>query len=84
MQVRAVFAVWVTGAFVGCGEDPIRPEGPFQQTVTAAAGGTITAGGATLSIPAGALAQDTTISVVTSSPTSSRSPHGTPSRAGST
>lgn len=40
-------------------------------TVVGAAGGTVSAGGATITIPAGALNQDTTITITTSSPNSS-------------
>jgi hypothetical protein len=56
-------------AAVACGGEDTQ--GSSQTTVIAATGGTVTAGGATLVIPAGALSQDTTITVTTSSPSSS-------------
>ena len=62
-------AVLIAIVTVACGGGETQTS--FQTRVSAATGGTVTAGDATLVIPAGALSQDTTITVTISSPGSS-------------
>jgi uncharacterized delta-60 repeat protein len=68
MRQLAVRGVFLATMVLGCGGAPTRT---FQTRVIAAKGGTVAAGGATLVIPAGALDQDTTITVTISSPRAS-------------
>jgi hypothetical protein len=64
-----MFFVTSLGSGCGGGEDEVQPpSGEQEEIVAAATGGTVTAEGATLEIPAGALAQDTAITVVAASP----------------